>query len=126
MRKKLLGPDHADVAGSMTLLASLLIETGRYEEALALATDAKAIRLKALAPDHWRTASAAATEGAALAGLQAIRRGREAAAGELRGAARGQERIAFYVTNSSRWLAKLYEAMGQPAKADRYRVARHG
>ncbi len=51
MRRKLLGPDHADVASSMTLLAGLLVETGRYEEALPLATDAKAIWLKALLPD---------------------------------------------------------------------------
>ena len=28
MRTKLLGPDHADVASSMTLLAGLLVETG--------------------------------------------------------------------------------------------------
>ena len=50
MRRKLLGPEHSDVAGSMTLLAGLLVETGRYEEALKLARDAKAILLKALAP----------------------------------------------------------------------------
>jgi hypothetical protein len=31
-----------------------------------------------------------------------------------------------YVVNSSRWLAKLYQAMGQPAKAARYRVSQHG
>ena len=27
----------------------------------------------------------------------------------------------FYVTSSSRWLAKLYQAMGQPEKAGRYK-----
>ena len=70
MRRKALGPDHVDVAGTMTLLAGALIETQRYEEARTLAADAKAIYLKALGAKHWRTASAASAEGAALAGLK--------------------------------------------------------
>ncbi len=126
MRRKLLGPEHSDVATSMTLLASLLIDTGRYEEALALAKDAKAIWSKALAPGHWRMASAEAVEGAALAGL-----GRYDEAEKLLLASYGvlhEEKGAahVYVVNSSRWLAKLYQAMGQPAKAARYRVSQHG
>ena len=36
-----LGPEHADVAGTMTLLAGVLIETRRYDEALTLAADAR-------------------------------------------------------------------------------------
>jgi tetratricopeptide (TPR) repeat protein len=126
MRKKLLGPDHSDVATSMTLLAGLLVDSGRYEEALAMATDAKAIWIKALAPGHWRTASAESAEGAALAGL-----GRYDEAEKLMLASYGvlhEEKGAahVYVVNSSRWLAKLYQATGQPAKAARYRVGQHG
>jgi tetratricopeptide (TPR) repeat protein len=126
MRRKLLGPDHSHVATSMTLLASLLIDTGRYEEALALAKDAKAVWIKALAPGHWRMASAEAVEGAALAGL-----GRYGEAEKLLLASYGvlhEEKGAahVYVVNSSRWLAKLYQAIGQPAKAARYRVSQHG
>jgi serine/threonine-protein kinase len=126
MRRKLLGPDHPDVATSMTLLASVLIDTGRNEEALALAKDAKAIWLKALPPGHWRTASAEAAEGAALAGL-----GRYDEAEKLLLASYGvlhneQGAAHVYVVNSSRWLVKLYLATGQPAKATRYRVRQHG
>ena len=69
MRRKLLGPEHADVASSMTLLASLLVETGRYEEALKVARTQKP-SAQGVEPEHWRTASATATEGAALAGLR--------------------------------------------------------
>jgi tetratricopeptide (TPR) repeat protein len=126
MRRKLLGPDHSDVATSMTLLAGLLVDSGRYEEALALARDAKAIWVKALAPGHWRLASADAVEGAALAGL-----GRYDEAEKLLLASYGvlhEEKGAahVYVVNSSRWLAKLYQSTGQPAKAARYRVGQHG
>jgi serine/threonine-protein kinase len=110
----------------MTLLASLLIDTGRYEEALGLSKDAKAVWIEALAPGHWRTASAEAVEGAALAGL-----GRYEEAEKLLLASYGvlhEDKGAahVYVVNSSRWLAKLYQAMGQPAKAARYRVGQHG
>ena len=37
----------SDVAGSMTLLAGVLIETRRYDEARALAADAKSCLSKA-------------------------------------------------------------------------------
>ena len=36
VRSKRLGPEHADVAATMTLLAGVLIETKRYDEALQL------------------------------------------------------------------------------------------
>jgi tetratricopeptide (TPR) repeat protein len=121
MRRKLLGPEHADVAGSMTLLASLLVETGRYEEALKLAADAKAIRLKELAPDTWRTASASATEGAALAGLRRFDEAEKLLLASYKVLHEDTGALKFYVTSSSRWLAKLYQAMGQPEKARRYR-----
>jgi serine/threonine-protein kinase len=110
----------------MTLLASLLIDTGHFEEALSLGKDAKAVWTKALAPGHWRTASAEAVEGAALAGL-----GRYDEAEKMLLASYGvlhEDKGAahVYVVNSSRWLARLYLAMGQPAKAARFRVSPHG
>ncbi len=95
MRRKLLGPEHADVASSMTLLAGLLVETGRYEEAL----DAGHGRQghpgsRRWRPDHWRTASADGGRRRGARRAAAIRRGGEAAAGELQGAAQGQGRRA--------------------------------
>jgi len=126
MRKKLLGANHADVAASMILLAALLVDTGRYQEALTLASGAKAILLKSLAADHWRTASAAAAEGGALAGLKRFDEAEKLLLASYKVLHEDQTALHIYVTGSSRWLAKLYEAKGQPAKADRYRVARHG
>src|SRR5688572_27293365 len=126
MRKKLLGADHADVASTMVLLAVCLIETGHYEEALTLATGAKGILLKALPADHWRTASATAAEGGALTGLKRFDEAEKLLLASYTVLHKDKGALHIYVTNSSRWLAKLYEAMGQPAKADRYRVGRHG
>ena len=120
MRRKLLGPEHADVAVSMTLLGCLLVESGRYDEALKQATDAKPIWSKALTKEHWRAAGADAVQGAALAGL-----GRFDEAEKLLLTSYDvlhQERgvLKIYATSSSRWLARLYQAMGKPEKAARY------
>ena len=125
MRRKLLGPEHSVVATSMTLLAGLLVDTGRYEEALALARDAKAIWIKALAPGHWRLASAEAVEGAAMAGLGRYDEAEKLLLGSYGVLHQEKDAVHVYVVNSSRWLAKLYQAMGQPAKAARYRASQH-
>ena len=125
MRLKLLGPDHADTANSMTLLAGLLVETGRYDEALALATKAQAILLKALGPGHWRTASAEAAEGAALAGLKQYPKAEQLLLESHEVLEKDKAAGHIYQINSSRWLAKLYQATGQPQKAAQYRLAQH-
>ena len=109
----------------MTLLAGLLVETGRYDEALALATKAKAIWLKALGPDHWRTASAEATEGGALAGLKQYAKAEQLLLASHEVLEKDRATGHIYQINSSRWLNKLYQATGQPQKAAQYRLAQH-
>jgi class 3 adenylate cyclase/tetratricopeptide (TPR) repeat protein len=52
IREKILGPDHLDVATSLTNLAIVCGEQGRQDEALQLFARALAIREKALGPDH--------------------------------------------------------------------------
>jgi tetratricopeptide (TPR) repeat protein len=126
MRIRLLGPEHTDVAASKALLAGLLVDSGRFGEAHRLAMEAKALLLRTLGPDHWRTASAEAAEGAALAGLHRFDQ-----AEKLLLASRGvlhEDRSAahIYAMNADRWLVRLYEAMGQPAKAQPYRTVPHG
>jgi tetratricopeptide (TPR) repeat protein len=110
----------------MTLLAGLLVETGRYEEALALATKAKAIWLKALTPGHWRTASAEAAEGAALAGLKQYAKAEQLLLASHEVLEKDKAAGHIYQINSNRWLAKLYQATGRPEQAARYRLAQHG
>ena len=125
MRRKLLGPEHSDVAGSMTLLAGLLVETGRYDEALGLARGAKAIWVKALPAGHWRTASAEAAEGGALAGLGQFKEAEQLLLASHDVLQKDKAAVHVYQVNSSRWLAKLYRATGQPEKAAQYRLAQH-
>ena len=52
MRERTLGPEHAEVAGSLNNLAVLLKGMGRYEEAQALYAKSIRIKEKALGPAH--------------------------------------------------------------------------
>jgi hypothetical protein len=110
----------------MTLLSGLLIETRRYDEALTLATEAKAICVKALAPDHWRTASAEAAEGAALAGLKQFDEAEKLLLASNEVLSKSKQAAHVYVVNSSRWLANLYQETGRAEKARTYLVRAHG
>ena len=128
MRRKLLGPDHADVAGSMTLLAVCLIETGRYEEAL----DARHRTPRPSCSRRWplitgeRPAPTAAEGASARRAASSSTKAEKLLLASYTVLHNDKGAVHIYVTNSSRWLAKLYQAMGQPDKADRYRVGRHG
>ena len=120
LRKKALGPEHPDVAGTMTLLAGALIESRRYSEAQGLATEAKAVFVKALGSAHWRVATATTAEGAALAGLKQYQQAEQLLL-KGNGVLHGSEGVLpYYVKASDRWLAKLYQGMGQPEKAAKY------
>ena len=85
-----------------------------------------AIWIKALAPGHWRLASAEAVEGAALAGLGRYSEAEKLLLGSYGVLHKDKGAAHVYVVNCSRWLVKLYLATGQPAKAARYRVRQHG
>ena len=117
MRHKALGNDHTDVAGSLTLLASLLIETRRYEEARSAAAEAAAICLPALGENHWRTAAATAAEGAAMAGLGSVdQAGPKLAAGATT-LNQDPGALPFFVTSATRWAAEFFRKQGDMVKA---------
>jgi hypothetical protein len=120
LRRKLLGPEHTDVAGSLTLLASLLIDTGRYEEALPVAREAKAICLLSLAENHWRTAGAASAEGAALAGLGELDTAEPLLVNSVAILQNDSGALRFFVDNATRWLASFHEK-----QVDLQRSAQH-
>jgi hypothetical protein len=106
MRRKLLGNDHVEVAGSLILLASLLVETGRFEEARAAAAEARTICLQALGPGHWRTAAASSVEGAALLGLGQMAQGAKLLLEGLAALRADAGALPFYVENAGRWAAE--------------------
>jgi tetratricopeptide (TPR) repeat protein len=106
-----------EVASSMTLLACLLIETGRYEEARDLASEAKTIREAALGEDHWKTAASASAEGAALAGLGEYDEAEALLSDSVNVLQRERAALPYYVRSATRWLAGLYTTLGRPNEA---------
>ena len=122
LRRKLLGDEHTDVASSLTILASLLIETGRFEEARTAAAEARAICLVALAKDHWRTAGATSAEGAALAGLSQYEAAESLLLEGFTVLNNDTGALPFFATNATRWLADFYKDQGDMEQAAKYRA----
>jgi tetratricopeptide (TPR) repeat protein len=120
VRTKRLGPEHADTAATMTLLAGALIETRRYDEALQLAADAHALYLKSLGGKHWRTASAASAEGAARAGLKQFQQAEPLLVDSHAVLHSGTGTLTYYLKSADRWLGRLYQSTGRPDQAAKY------
>jgi tetratricopeptide (TPR) repeat protein len=120
VRRKRLGPEHADTAATMTLLAGVLIETRRYDEALTLAGNAHALFLKSLGSEHWKTASAASAEGAARAGLKQFDQAEPLLVDSHAVLHGGTGAVTYYLKSSDRWLGRLYQSTGRPDKAAKY------
>ena len=106
----------------MTLLGCLLVETGRYEEALTLAADAKAIWLKALAQGTLACRERRRRPRRGAAGLRRFDEAEKLLLTSYKVLHEERGVLKIYATSSSRWLARLYQAMGKPEKAARYAV----
>jgi serine/threonine protein kinase/tetratricopeptide (TPR) repeat protein len=66
IRRKVLGPDHRDVANTLTALANVARERGAYEESLNYSRQSLAILERTLGPDHPLVADALTQFGNAL------------------------------------------------------------
>jgi hypothetical protein len=104
----------------MTLLAGVLIESRRYDEALTLAADAHALFLKSFGSQHWKTASAASAEGAARAGLKQFERAEPLLVDSHAVLHGGSGAVTYYLKSSDRWLGRMYQSTGRPDKAAKY------
>jgi hypothetical protein len=122
----LLGLDHTAVAASKTLIANLLIDTGRFVDALPLAAEARAIYEKTYTADDSRTARAASAEGAALAGLKRYDEAEPLLVESYQVLRKDTGALPFFVTRASRWLVDLYVQTDRPAEAARYRAMKDG
>ena len=111
------GEAHPDIASSLTLLASALIEQQKFEEAYALAERARVMFSAALPEGHWRTAVAASTEGAALAGLLRYTEAEQLLLDSYTVLTSDAVAIPMFVSQARERLVSLYVAWGKPEKA---------
>jgi len=120
MNIELLGREHRSVARSMALLANCLIASGRYEEALSLAVEAREIYVAVLPEDHWRTAVAIGAEGAALAGQSKYVQAEPLLLRSHSVLSQDPSAQTRYVDDATRRLASLYSEWGKPERAAEY------
>ncbi len=121
-QSRLLGPEHAEVAATLTGLGNLLTRKGRPREAEPLLERALTIRNRALPPGHWAIANTTSALGGALSA-----EGRYAEAEPLLrqalaviSAQLGPRHAATRA--ASRRLAELLEVTGRRREAARYRA----
>jgi hypothetical protein len=120
MRESLLEPDHPDIARTKSSLAGVLVDLGDYEEARQLAAAARATFAEAFGEDHWRTAAAESTEGAALTGLGDYPAAEERLLASYAVLNADPAVRQLYVRRVLERLAALYDAWGKEAEARRY------
>ena len=118
MRRKALGPEHPQVAGTLTVKANLLLATGRYREARELAAEARRILLLSLPKDAWQVAAAVNTEGAALTQLKDYPGAERLLLESLAGL--GKAPIPNLEDRGRERLADLYTAWGKKDEARKY------
>jgi tetratricopeptide (TPR) repeat protein len=122
LRGRILPDSHPMVAGVLQVLGLSLVEQGRVAEAEPVLRESLELRRRALPAGHWLIASSEGILGDCLA-----KRGRFAEAEAL--LLHSLEQLAGSMgqdhertVEARRRLVALYEAWGQPSKADRFRA----
>lgn len=110
-------------AYALTSHASALTSLGSFDEALALSTQAEEILLQVFPPEHPRVAMARGAQGGALIGLQRFQEAEPLLIESLQHleASAAHQKRALGVARQR--LVQLYETLGRPDEAQRYRTA---
>ncbi len=122
IRRRVFGESSAQVAGALTVKANLLLEAGRFAEALNAAGQARAFLAANLPPGHWRTAMAQSAEGAALVGLDAYAEAEPLLLSSHATLADSAMGMALLSQQSYNRLYQLYSAWGKTNEAVKYRL----
>jgi hypothetical protein len=102
----------------MIVLADLLASTGRFEEALDVAREAKGILLENVPEDHWRVAAAKNVEGHALAGLGRFEEAEALMLASIEGLR--QSPMPGLAEEGRRRMRQLYLEWGRPEEAAKF------
>jgi serine/threonine protein kinase len=121
-RRDTLPADHLDLGVTLDQLAAVLNKQRRYAEAARAAEEAREILLKAVGPEHSRTASANISLGNALCGLRRFEESEAALLSAHDVAAKSRGRYVGLERNAVEGLIGLYDLWEKPARADEYRA----
>jgi hypothetical protein len=113
---------HLDLGVTLDQLAAVLNKQHRYAEAARAAEEARDILIKAVGPQHSRTASASLSLGNALLGLRRFEESETNLLSAHDVASKGRGRYGGLERTAVESLIGLYDAWGQSARADEFRV----
>jgi eukaryotic-like serine/threonine-protein kinase len=115
-----LGSDHPDTMSSVSDLALALLSQGKFAESETLAREAVETDRKKR-PDDWQYFRAETLLGASLAGQKKYAEAEPLLLEGYQGMAARKERIRvaewYHLDRAQEWIAKLYQAWGNPDKA---------
>ena len=116
-----LQPAHPNTTLTLTRLAALQIDRGELEEAETLAGEAVEGRRSSLAEGHWRISQSEAVLGSCLAAQKRFEEAEELLVKSLQGLTTERGADAIETVDVRNRVAELYEAWGNPARAEEYR-----
>jgi len=120
MNKALLEPGHFDIAITRTGMAILFLRTGRAAAALEMAQVAYESLAESYGPEHWRTAWALATGGAAMMQLSRYAEAEPMLLESYEGLGSNTGARPVHIETARQYLMELYTAWDRPQDAARY------
>jgi serine/threonine protein kinase/Tfp pilus assembly protein PilF len=118
LKERIFGPDHADVARTLTGLGYNLVLTGEYATARALLDRARSINERTLGPDHPDSANTVHSMGELLRATGDLPRAREVLTRALELQERTLEPENLDVAITLHSLAAVHEELGELVRAD--------
>jgi eukaryotic-like serine/threonine-protein kinase len=125
-RRHTLGPEHPDTMASAADLALAYLSQGKFTESESLAREVLEFNRKNQ-PDNWQRFRAESLLGASLAGQKKYAQAEPLLLSGYEGMTQRRERIDvpdwYHLDRAREWLVQLYQALGEPDKADKWRNA---
>jgi tetratricopeptide (TPR) repeat protein len=120
MRRRLFGSSHPEIASSLLYVAILQVATHDYPGALVSARASAEMYTAALSASNWKTASAQAVSGAALAGMGKYTQAEEQLLNAYTTLSNDDGAPPMYRKLARHYLEVLYRSWGRPSDAMRY------
>jgi tetratricopeptide (TPR) repeat protein len=122
MNQRLFDPGNADIAITQTGMAILYLRSARATAALEMAEAAYAPLVESYGQDHWRTAWALATQGAAMSQLGNYSESEPLLLQSYEELGNNPGARPVHVETARRYLVELYTAWDRPDEAARYTI----
>jgi tetratricopeptide (TPR) repeat protein len=122
MRRELLGPDNPEVGKSLLTIATLHLDTGKFELAEKEASQAYELFQDKIGEEHWLSGAALSVFGAALAEQEQYAEAEDTLIRAHATLIESGNAMPVFVEATVARITNLYQAIGQPDKANQYLI----